>query len=343
MTATTVTIPGIGSVPLHATELDLSNRHLDALPEEVFLLVSLRVLNVSGNSLAAVPDAVQCLQQLHTLNLAGNRLRTLPSTLGACQGLVHLNLAGNGLDHLPAVALELRGLEQLYLGGNNLASLPDGIGALDQLRVLYLGGNQLTRVPDGLAHLARLECLNLADNGLAALPAGGFDHLQALVILSLQNNQLTELPAALAHMSSLEEINIQGNPLQLPPCSRTQRGSRVVQPPTLLELAARSIIAASTAAEDSNTLPDELVDYLLTARPCEISGCSGVCLGDKEASVVFVDICGELQLPVRMHICSSHGTAAPAITKVASCTQPVDAKHSTAAATTGGEQAALVG
>ena len=94
-------------------ELDLSERRLAAVPQDVFALSALERLWLARNALAEMPAALAQLPALLYLNLDGNRLTAVPAALGAAPKLRYLRL-----------------------NDNQLTALPDGLGALKELRRL---------------------------------------------------------------------------------------------------------------------------------------------------------------------------------------------------------------
>jgi GTPase SAR1 family protein len=108
----------------NATELDLSELALTALPEQLGQLGNLQTLYLADNQLTALPEQLGQLGNLQILYLADNQLPALPEQLG-----------------------QLGNLQILYLNNNQLTALPEQLGQLGNLQILYLNNNQL---PDAL-------------------------------------------------------------------------------------------------------------------------------------------------------------------------------------------------
>ncbi|XP_071089902.1 leucine-rich repeat-containing protein 27-like isoform X1 [Haliotis cracherodii] len=106
---------------LGANTLDLSNKGLLHLPEEVLELKGLENLYLEGNELAYLPeDFFCCLSNLKWLDLRRNFLSRLPtSSIGKHQHLRNLLLEGNNLRTLP---LELGFVSTLH--GLNITNNP---------------------------------------------------------------------------------------------------------------------------------------------------------------------------------------------------------------------------
>jgi Leucine-rich repeat (LRR) protein len=81
------------------TELDLSDRKLRQLPEQLYAFPHLRVLSLAGNdavgSLAGLDERIGDLTALEELDLSGMGLTSLPESIGRLRSLRVLNVSGN--------------------------------------------------------------------------------------------------------------------------------------------------------------------------------------------------------------------------------------------------------
>ncbi len=222
------------------------NQRLTHIPDEVFELKQLQVLNLSYNYLTAVPDTIARLQNLTRLDLAGNRLTTVPDTMVQLQNLtwldvgrnqlttvpnpitqlrslIWLDLSKNQLSDVPDAITRLQNLTHLDLSRNPLAAVPDAIAQLRNLTSLYLSRDQLTAVPDAIAQLQNLTELVLRSNRLTVVP-DAFAQLRNLTRLDLGSNQLITVPEALVQLPSLEYLHLDNNPIETPPPEVERKG-----------------------------------------------------------------------------------------------------------------------
>lgn len=98
---------------------------------------------------------------------------------------------------------------------------------------------------------------------------GVHSRLHSLRSLSLHNNLLTYLPREILNLIHLEELSLRGNPLVV----RFVR-DLTYDPPTLLELAARTIKIRSISYTPYD-LPGNLLRYLGSASNCPNPKCGG--------------------------------------------------------------------
>lgn len=150
----------------NATSLELPNKGISELPDEIGTLTSLQVLILSNNEITRLPESIGDLISLYSLDLSGNQLTSLPDSIGKLTSLGWLRLDDNQLASLPQSFGTISSLEWLRLDHNQLKSLPQSIGSLKRIRWLYLGNNKLTSLPTSVSQLEELQEFYLHDNPL---------------------------------------------------------------------------------------------------------------------------------------------------------------------------------
>ena len=196
--------------------LDLSNYYrfpkLTYIPEEVFELKQIKVLNLSYNKIKQLPESIGNLSNLTKLDLSKNRLSYLPESIGNLSNLTELDLSKNQLSHLSESIGNISNLTKLDLSWNKLTKLPESIGNLSNLIELNLRNNQLNYLPKYLGNLSNLTQLNLFSNQLTNLPEsiGNLSNLKCLVLWA---NQLKKLPESLGNLSNLTKLDLESNQL----------------------------------------------------------------------------------------------------------------------------------
>lgn len=79
------------------TKLDLSCKSISYVPNEVYALTALEILNLSRNKISSIEGKIEQLVNLKFLDLSDNSLMEVPSELLKLGKLQVLNLAGNPL------------------------------------------------------------------------------------------------------------------------------------------------------------------------------------------------------------------------------------------------------
>ncbi|WP_334971728.1 COR domain-containing protein [Nostoc sp.] len=216
-------------------KLDLSNslsindkKILKEIPDEVFELEWLEVLDLKNNQLTTLPEAITRLKKLTTLNLSLNQLTTLPEAITRLEKLTTLNLNLNQLTTLPEAIARLEQLTTLNLSFNQLTTLPEAITRLEKLTFLDLSRNHLTALPEAITRLEKLTFLDLSFNHLTPLPEA-ITRLQQLTYLNLSYNQLTTLPEAIARLEKLTSLYLTGNTIEKPPPEIVEQGIKAIR------------------------------------------------------------------------------------------------------------------
>ncbi|WP_020526189.1 leucine-rich repeat domain-containing protein [Flexithrix dorotheae] len=167
---------------------------MDSLPEGLFNLKKLRILDLRYHYIREIPSAIKqltqldelhlfhnelspesvknicALQQLDVLDIGGNGLLTLPKEFSNFQKLSYLGLdnnwsegvpVGETLEEFPMVICKLNQLEELHLMGQLLEEIPEEIENLTKLKVLNLFVNNFKSLPESVTNLSELEELNI--------------------------------------------------------------------------------------------------------------------------------------------------------------------------------------
>ena len=215
-------------------ELDLSSYQADyqeklfKIPEEVFELTSLKVLNLSHNQLFYLPESIGNLINLTTLNLSGNQIFYLPESIGELTNLTNLNLSENEFSIIPDFLSNLSNLTSLDLRGNKLADLPNFFANFVNLTNLYLSYNNLSNIPDPLFNISSLKELYLSYNQISTVP-DSLSNLDNLTTLYLRNNQISSLPNSIAKLDKLTTLELRSNPLENPPIEIVIQGVKSIK------------------------------------------------------------------------------------------------------------------
>ncbi len=123
--------------------IDLSNKSLSVLPDEIGYLQNLKSIDLSHNTITALPDTFAELHELTHLNLSFNSLSKVPTFIGSLINLKDLDLSNNLIHELDENIGRLHNLNMLRLNDNKLVSLPQSIWELEKLQGLFLKGNNL--------------------------------------------------------------------------------------------------------------------------------------------------------------------------------------------------------
>lgn len=126
--------------PLAVYKLNLRNKGMKTIPEEIFEFKNLISLDLSRNRLKEVSPFIEKLKNLEWLDLSKNKIKNLPEEMGRLSALKILMVARNNLYAFPVSFGALANLEYLDAWDNHLAPIPSEMGNLKKLQVLDLRG-----------------------------------------------------------------------------------------------------------------------------------------------------------------------------------------------------------
>uniref|UniRef100_A0A8C9JEC9 Gelsolin-like domain-containing protein n=1 Tax=Panthera tigris altaica TaxID=74533 RepID=A0A8C9JEC9_PANTA len=229
-------LPSLRAIVARANSLKNSG-----VPDDIFKLDDLSVLDLSYNQLTECPRELENAKNMLVLNLSHNRC--LSAGVGGrlfinLTDLLYLDLSENRLESLPPQMRRLVHLQTLVLNGNPLlhaqlrqlpaltalqtlhlrntqrtqSNLPTSLEGLSNLADVDLSCNDLTRVPECLYTLPSLRRLNLSSNQISELSLC-IDQWVHVETLNLSRNQLTSLPSAICKLTKLKKLYLNSNKL----------------------------------------------------------------------------------------------------------------------------------
>lgn len=202
----------------------LNNNLTGPLPQELFAMEVLRVLNLSGNNISgSLPETIPGLRALQQLYMQDNQINSkIPAAFGNLTQLTAIDLGRNKFyGTLPGSLGNLTNLESILgVMGNDLVGLiPPSLGSLTKLKVLALHDNQFEgKIPVELGNMTALEQLYLQKNILTGNVPSQLGSLANLRNLYLGENELEgAIPASIGAMEALRHVVLNNNKLSFIP------------------------------------------------------------------------------------------------------------------------------
>lgn len=193
-------------------ELDLKEKELDEIGEELNNYTHLRDINISMNKFPHV-NPVQNMTYLVRLDASKNEIRDMEvfTIAEKLQFLQILNLKENKIKELPN--LQTNSLTELNLETNLVETCGNYTG-LPSLTKLNLNQNRLKSC-EGLVNMPEVKVIYLNENNIKSMK--GLDNLPKLRKLRLKINKIENLlndPEAIPDLPSLEKLNISENKIK---------------------------------------------------------------------------------------------------------------------------------
>jgi Leucine-rich repeat (LRR) protein len=106
----------------HIKYLNLSCNHLDSLPDEVGLMITMREINIANNRFTTFPKCIYDLVHLEIVLACDNKIEELDASengLAQCKRLATLDLSNNNIKSVPPVLGNMTKITTLLLHGNS--------------------------------------------------------------------------------------------------------------------------------------------------------------------------------------------------------------------------------
>ena len=207
-------IPDISSL-CNLEFLDCSSNGLLEIPESIFSLLKLKILDFGYNhNIKSISDKIHQLQDLESLSLEVNDIEFLPPKFSQLKNLLSLNVSVNPLKNHLDIITKLPKLTSLNICENRCKeeqiSIPNSIKNLKLLTYLDMSYCNLKDIPACIGELKNLEYLNLENNEIETIdPAVG--GLSNLATLNLSHNKnLSAIPQTSGNLENLEVLNLNG-------------------------------------------------------------------------------------------------------------------------------------
>lgn len=232
-------------------KLNLSEKELDGLCEELRHYKHLRYANLSMNRLAEINilaefpyllkveltsnrissleifNSPHTFQYLQTLDISKNLITLL--TPIELPKLTHLKLMNNQISSASAFKGH-PSLKVLELRANKLASL-EGISDMPELEELYLAENSINSLC-GLNKLPKLRKIHMRKNTISALEKEKLPDLHGLAYLNIRENEFVEVSSLglLQKYLNLVKIVIADNPVKAEPSGDVKKECLIALP-----------------------------------------------------------------------------------------------------------------
>jgi len=116
-------------------------------------------LSLKNLGLEQIPENIYNLKELKILDLSLNKLRDISRSIGKLKYLEILYISHNLLSKLPKSVRRLKFLRELYLSNNQLTIIPKSIGNLLMLQTLHVCENKVVSIPKSIKNLSLLKDL----------------------------------------------------------------------------------------------------------------------------------------------------------------------------------------
>ncbi|XP_034840012.1 protein artichoke [Maniola hyperantus] len=209
--------PNLVNRGLDVEILNISSNNLHELPNNLNMLLKLKVLDASHNHIKHFDgNIINNIQTLAEIKMHSNKIVELRT--GSFQDLKKLetiDLENNQLEMIHPMAIaSLPRLLSIYLSRNHIIDIPDQtFSNLPKLRIIEMQGNRIQFISmRAFENIPLVQYLNLSNNQLSSLENLGIKQLISLEVLDLSFNKITRITKeSFQYMEWLVELNLDNN------------------------------------------------------------------------------------------------------------------------------------
>lgn len=146
-------------------EVDISGNFLSMIPEAIFGIPNISIINISNNRIAGFKVPAKSWLSMTQLNLSKNVFTELPLSLFDVASIKTLQVANNLLSHVQPQFNFLQNIANLDISSNILENV-EGLSFLFNLKSLNASKNKITNMSHNFGGFSDLQELHLDDNPL---------------------------------------------------------------------------------------------------------------------------------------------------------------------------------
>lgn len=124
-------------------------------------------IDVANKGLNKLPEQLDRLRNIVSINLLGNSFTSFPIVLSRMTSLDEISLSSNKLSTVGKEIRQLKNLRILIMNFNQLTELPKEIGELTNLLYLEIGNNKIKHLPEEIKYLTNLQEMHIERNALS--------------------------------------------------------------------------------------------------------------------------------------------------------------------------------
>jgi len=199
---------------VNLVELRVDNNELSTLPESIYNLKHLKILDISGNiEIKELPPGLSRISALEELVLSYTGITKLSDEYKRLNVKV-LIYSNCKLSSVPSQIWELKSLRELDLSGNDIKSLPDDVANLSNMQKIVLSECGFNKMPSVIGKLPNLTYLDLNSSNLGDIGEFDFSQLKLLVELYMSDCKLTRIGSEIGECKQLRIIDFSRNRLK---------------------------------------------------------------------------------------------------------------------------------
>lgn len=156
-------------------ELRFTGCNISKIPEEIYCLKNLEILDLGRNKISEIPKNINYLSNLKHLFLNNNKIRKIPNSVFVLPKIKSLFLQNNKITSIST--MHSLSLNEINYDNNQIKSFPTSV-YLPKLRSLHLKHNKIDHIPRFVFALPELSFLYLSKKMVDNGPKRIIEHLR---------------------------------------------------------------------------------------------------------------------------------------------------------------------
>lgn len=187
--------------------IDISSTNIAELPEWIYDLTELEVLNLHDTRIMHIDSRIGCLKKLKKLDISGTQIKQLPKDIRKLNNLMELYAYDMELIESDFDEILPDSLIWLDISNTKIHQIPSNIFKMKKLKLLNVSKTEIEKLTEEVENLLDLEMLNISRTKIRGLPAQ-IGNLQNLQTINASSSRLEELPIEIGNAISLRKIMI---------------------------------------------------------------------------------------------------------------------------------------
>lgn len=187
--------------------IDISSTNITELPEWIYDLTELEVLNIHDTRITHIDSRIGCLKSLKKIDISGTQIKQLPKDIRKLNNLMELYAYDMELVESDFDEIFPDNLIRLDISNTKIHQIPSNVYKMKKLKLLNISKTETEKLAGEIENLVDLEMLNISRTKISRLPVQ-IGNLQNLQTISASFSRLEALPFEIGNAISLRKIMI---------------------------------------------------------------------------------------------------------------------------------------
>lgn len=187
--------------------IDISSTEIELLPEWIFEISNLRILNLHDTRIANIDKRIGKLKSLEKLDISGTQISCIPDEVKELENLTELYAYDVSIGESDIERFKSAKIAILDISNTKIRGIPDNVWMMKGLKLLNVSKTEIEEISDDISNLSELEMLNISRTKIRSLPHTIYK-LQNLQTIDAAYSTLETIPLEIGDVTSLRKLMI---------------------------------------------------------------------------------------------------------------------------------------